>query len=73
MEKNMAPEKKRITISLTQDAIDKLKELADQRGITATAVLNQAIATEDFLAKESKDGKVLIRKNDGTTKEVIFR
>jgi hypothetical protein len=73
MEKNMAPEKKRITVSLTQDAIDKLKELADQRGITATAVLNQAIATEDFLAKESRDGKVLIRKNDGTTKEVIFR
>ncbi|MFN6466087.1 MAG: ribbon-helix-helix protein, CopG family [Nostoc sp. DedVER02] len=69
----MAPDKKRITVSLTQDAIDKLKELADQRGITATAVLNQAIATEDFLAKESKDGKVLIRKNDGTTKEVIFR
>lgn len=73
MENNMAPDKKRITVSLTQDAIDKLKELADQRGITATAVLNQAIATEDFLAKESKDGKVLIRKNDGTTKEVIFR
>ncbi|MDZ8187450.1 MAG: ribbon-helix-helix protein, CopG family [Nostoc sp. ChiSLP02] len=69
----MANEKKRITVSLTQEAIDKLKELAQQRGITATAVLNQAIATEDFLAKESKDGKVLIRKNDGTIKEVIFR
>jgi hypothetical protein len=64
----------KITVNLPPETIDVLKRLADQQGITATAALRKAIATEDFLRREAvnKEAKVLIQEPNGTTKQVVF-
>jgi hypothetical protein len=64
----------KITVNLPQETIAILKRLADEQGITATAALRKAIATEDFLRREAvnKDAKVLIKEPNGVTKQVVF-
>ncbi|WP_193198507.1 hypothetical protein [Nostoc sp. MG11] len=64
----------KITVNLPPETIAVLKRLADQQGITATAALRKAIATEDFLRREAvnKEAKVLIQEPNGTTKQVVF-
>lgn len=72
----MASTNRKITVNLPQETIDRLKELADEQGITATAALRQAIETESFLRKETteKNAVVLIKdQTSGETKQLVFR
>jgi hypothetical protein len=68
------PSLQKITVNLPPETIAVLKRLADQQGITATAALRKAIATEDFLRREAvnKEAKVLIQEPNGVTKQVVF-
>lgn len=65
---------KRMTVSLSPETVEKLEEIAEEKGITFTEALRLAIATEDYIRTEIKNGsKVLIQKKDNTIREVVFR
>jgi hypothetical protein len=65
---------KRMSISLTGDAAEMLKSLAESQGITQNEALRKAIATEAYLFQERQKGsKVLLQKSDNEIREVIFR
>lgn len=50
-----------ITVRLTEAQIEKLKKLANSQGITATAALQKAIETENYIRNEIEQGsKILI-------------
>lgn len=65
---------KRMTVSLSPETVEKLEEIAEEKGITFTEALRLAIATEDYIRTEIKNGsKVLIQRKDNTIREVVFR
>ena len=67
-------DKQKVTVNLTGDAIQAVRELADKRGISIGEALRQAIATEKFLSDEtSKGSKVLIDRPNQPTREVVIR
>jgi predicted DNA-binding protein len=67
-------ELKRTTVRLPEDALSKLEKLAQEQGITLTAALQKAIATEDYVRGEiKKGGKILVEKPNHTFSEVVFR
>ncbi|MUL39319.1 ribbon-helix-helix protein, CopG family [Gloeocapsopsis dulcis] len=67
-------EVKRTTLRLPEDTLAKLQKLADEQGITLTAALQKAIATEDYVRGEIKQGgKILVEKPNHTFSEVVFR
>jgi predicted transcriptional regulator len=54
--------------------VQKLNDLAKHRGTTGSHVVRQAIATEDYLRNEIKQGgRVLIEKPDGSLREIVFK
>ena len=65
---------KRMSVSLPKEAAESLEWLAKERGITLSEALRHAVATEDYIQKELRDGsKILIQKADKTLREVVFR
>src|SRR6266508_648642 len=46
-------DKQKVTVNLTGDAIQAVRELADKRGVSIGEALRQAIATEKFLSDET--------------------
>ncbi len=65
---------KRMTVSLSPETVEKLEAIAEEKGITFTEALQLAIATEDYLRKELKNGgKMLIQKKDNTIRQLVFR
>lgn len=53
----------RLTVNLTEEAAQKLQELATQLGTNRTTALHKAIFTTAFLRQEEKDGGVVQVKN----------
>jgi metal-responsive CopG/Arc/MetJ family transcriptional regulator len=53
--KNMATNKKRITVSLTEDQYSTLEKLAKEKGFSKSAIL--ALALEDYSRKELEQKK----------------
>ena len=71
-QKNTATQK--ITVNLPPEAVEALKKLANEQGITATAALRQAISTESFIREQIKhNAKILIQEPQGDTKQLVFR
>jgi predicted transcriptional regulator len=67
-------EKTKLTVNLTDDALQALRELAESNNMTLGQALGQAIASEKFLRDEvKKGGRVLIEKPDQTLREVVLR
>lgn len=65
---------KRVSVSLSDDAISKLQEISQRRGITMTEAIRIAINTEDFVQKEiEKGGRIIVEKPDKSFREVVFR
>ena len=65
--------KVKVTVNLTQDEVDKLKAIAEEKGVTVTDVLRRAIATESFLQDAKTDGsKILIEDNDKKVRQVVI-
>ncbi len=69
-----APSAKRMSISLSGDAVKFLEFLAESQGISQNEALRKAIATEFYLLEERlKGSKVLLQRADEEIREVIFR
>jgi predicted transcriptional regulator len=68
-------ERVKLTVTLSEDIMNALRSLAQERDISMTQALRQAITTERFLADAIKQGeKVLLRDERAkTTREVVFR
>lgn len=65
---------KRTTFRLPEDALSKLEKLASEQGVTLTAALQKAIATEDYVRSEIKNGgKIIVQKPNHSFFEVVFR
>jgi hypothetical protein len=63
----------KVTVSLPDEDVRSLREIARKNGITLTAALRQAISNERFFGKElSGGGKLLILSSDRTIRQVIF-
>lgn len=64
----------KVSINLPKLELDELRELAERRQITVTAALREAIAAKVFLDEARASGSsILVRDNDGTLREVVFR
>jgi predicted transcriptional regulator len=66
--------KKKVTVSLSQEAVDALNQIADSRGVSLTEALRQAIASEKFLSDEvSKGSKILVERPNQPVREIVIR
>jgi len=65
----------KVTFSLPREVVDTLRDLADQRGITMTEVLRQAVTTEKFLADAQQQGDEILLYNEGKkrTRQLLLR
>jgi|HubBroStandDraft_4_1064222.scaffolds.fasta_scaffold1722316_2 predicted transcriptional regulator len=62
-----------VTVQLSDDDLQKLAELAKQRGVDANTVLQQAISTEKLIADNVQDGDdLLIKKKDNSYSRIVF-
>ena len=65
---------KRMSITLTGDAIEHLDFLCKSQSITANQAIKQAIATEVYIRKHCMIGaKILLQNIDNSIVEVVFR
>ncbi len=64
----------KFTVNLPDDTVSALRHIAEQRGITMTEALRQAIASEQFLQEEIQQGsKILIEKPGEPRSRLVFR
>lgn len=64
----------RVTFNLPDEAVAALKQQAEEREITVTEALRQAIMTQQTLYEESKQGtKVLLERPDSSLRQVIIK
>ena len=64
---------KRMNFRFSESTVATLEEIANERGITLTEAIRQAIETEAYLRKIKKSGaKILIQEGE-SIKEIIFR
>lgn len=62
------------SVSLPEDSLNSLREIAEKSGTTMAQVLRKAIATEKFLQDTvAEGGKVLIQDKDNTLKQLLVR
>ena len=67
-------EKVKVTVSLPQDTVNDIKQLAEALGISASELLRRAVRTEKFLdSVETDEGKVLIQSPGQNMMEIIRR
>jgi metal-responsive CopG/Arc/MetJ family transcriptional regulator len=65
---------KRLSVSLSETDIEKLEELSKSQGITLNEAIRKAIATEHYIQKAIQDkSKILIKREDGSQVEIVFR
>ena len=70
----MADANETVTVSSTlpKDLFDALVELAKKRGVSASTVLQDALAREKYFAdKEASGASILIEEKDKTLKKVV--
>ena len=65
----------KISVNLTEDAVEALKDLAAKRGTTVTDVLRRAISTEKYLdhVQREEGAKVLVEDKKGRIRELVFQ
>lgn len=57
--------KQRVNVTLTDEALETLRTIAEQRGVTLSEVLRQAIGHEKFLSDEVRAGnRILVESKD---------
>ncbi|MCA9773764.1 MAG: ribbon-helix-helix protein, CopG family, partial [Myxococcales bacterium] len=61
----MAGNTVKISANLSEEVVQALRELAEEKGVTMTEMLRQAISLEKFLSDQVKEGKkVLLEDKD---------
>jgi predicted transcriptional regulator len=64
----------KMSVNLSEEAAQALKNLADQNGVTITEQLRRSIATEVWReGVERAQGKVLVEDAKGNVREVEFQ
>jgi hypothetical protein len=64
----------KVSIDLPSDTLDAIRRIAEHRNLTMTDAICRAVATESYVEDETNNGgTILVKKPDGTYKEVIFR
>lgn len=64
----------KMSVNLSQEAIEALKSIAEDRGVTVTEVLRHAIGLEKYVDKVQKEnGKILVETSKGQVRELVFR
>lgn len=65
---------KRMSITLNQDAATLLSILAKNQNISQNEALRRAIATESYIQQQiANGGTILLQKDNGDIREVVFR
>jgi hypothetical protein len=64
----------RIGLNLSQDQLDSVKKVAEDRGVTMTDVIRNALALDQYLQNAVADGKVItLEDRDGKNRrELVF-
>ncbi len=67
-------ETQKVTVNLSPEVVEILKELAKRTGTNMTEVLKRAIATQKFLTDQQAEGKKLIIEDPEkhTTQQLVF-
>ena len=64
----------KVSIDLPSDTLDAIRKIAEHRNLTMTDAIRRAITTESYIEDEIENGgTILVKKPDGTYKEVVFR
>ena len=64
----------KVSINLPIDTLDAIRRIAEHQNLTMTDAIRRAVATESYIEDEIKNGgMILVKKPDGTYKEVVFR
>ena len=63
----------RLTVLLSNNVVDAIRELAARRHVTMTEVIRDAIGTEKFIEDEKDHSKFLLEDNNGGLRQVFFR
>lgn len=70
----MSDKSVKISANLPEDAFERLKTLAYERGTTMTEILRRAIEHEQFFSNViNNDGKILTEDSKGNIRQVIMR
>ncbi|AHK80552.1 hypothetical protein M911_01320 [Ectothiorhodospira haloalkaliphila] len=65
--------KQRVNVALSSEALDTLRSIAEQRGLTLSEVLRQAIGHEKFLSDEIRAGnRVIIESKDSRDRRELM-
>lgn len=64
----------KMSVNLSEDVLNLLKSMAEERGTTVTEVLRHAIGVEKYVDDVKKEnGKILVETSKGQVREVVFR
>ena len=64
----------KVSINLSSDDLDTIKKIAEHRNLTMTDAICRAVFTESYIEDQTNNGgTILVKKPDGTYKEVVFR
>lgn len=65
--------KKRLQVDLSDEAYERLAEVAAKEGRPLAEVVRRALNIDDFLREEQdKGGKVVIEEPDGTKRQLVI-
>jgi hypothetical protein len=74
----------KVTVNLPEEDVETVKQLADERGVSATHVIREGIASEKFISEVvAGGGTFLVERDEGaideegkptkTVREVLFK
>lgn len=68
------PTTKRVSVSLGEDVLEQLQDIARKRGASMTEAIRIAIKTQWYVQQEMEKGsKILVEKPDHTIREIVFQ
>jgi predicted transcriptional regulator len=63
----------KLSVNLSQEVVDVIRELAERRDTTMTEVLRRSIGTQKYLQDAvDKGGKILIEDRRGRLRQIVF-
>jgi predicted transcriptional regulator len=63
---------KRVSVTLSDEQIEKLTKYAKEKNVTATAIVQHALDTEFYIREEIAQGHKIIVKGDKVLKQLVF-
>lgn len=70
----MSKKSSRLTVNLSEELVESLREMADRSGTTMTDVLKRAIEVQRYLEKQQDDGKNVLLEDpeSNTVRELVL-